>query len=132
MALIKCPECGTEVSDKAAACPRCGNPIAAPADAYLVEMGFDCVSGQILNNKCAVFDANGNTLAECRQGDTISFECKAPMTVTVKMSGCFGKPTVQVAPGKKYQVSITGLGAVRVQEVSRIRQPKSTGYWGSR
>jgi hypothetical protein len=29
MALIKCPECGaSEVSDKAAACPRCGAPIA--------------------------------------------------------------------------------------------------------
>lgn len=27
MALIKCSECGREVSDKAAACPACGNPI---------------------------------------------------------------------------------------------------------
>ena len=31
MALIQCPECGKEVSDKALACPNCGNPIAAPA-----------------------------------------------------------------------------------------------------
>ena len=27
MALIKCPECGKEISDKAAACPNCGVPI---------------------------------------------------------------------------------------------------------
>lgn len=27
MALIKCPECGNEVSDKADACPKCGYPI---------------------------------------------------------------------------------------------------------
>lgn len=27
MALIKCSECGKEVSDKAAACPFCGNPV---------------------------------------------------------------------------------------------------------
>ena len=27
MALIKCFECGKEVSDKAASCPNCGNPI---------------------------------------------------------------------------------------------------------
>lgn len=27
MALIKCPECGNEISDKAAACPNCGYPI---------------------------------------------------------------------------------------------------------
>ena len=28
MALIRCPECGKEISDKAAACPNCGAPIA--------------------------------------------------------------------------------------------------------
>lgn len=28
MALIKCPECGKEISDKAPACPNCGCPIA--------------------------------------------------------------------------------------------------------
>ena len=28
MALIKCPECSTQVSDKAASCPSCGCPIA--------------------------------------------------------------------------------------------------------
>ena len=27
MALIKCPECGKEFSDKAFACPNCGCPI---------------------------------------------------------------------------------------------------------
>lgn len=30
MTLITCPECGTEVSDLAMACPRCGYPIRAP------------------------------------------------------------------------------------------------------
>lgn len=28
MALIKCPECGKEISDKAISCPHCGVPIA--------------------------------------------------------------------------------------------------------
>lgn len=27
MALIKCPECGKEISDKAGKCPHCGYPI---------------------------------------------------------------------------------------------------------
>jgi len=27
MALIKCSECGKEISDKASTCPHCGNPI---------------------------------------------------------------------------------------------------------
>ena len=29
MALIKCPECGKEISDKASACPNCGCPVSA-------------------------------------------------------------------------------------------------------
>ena len=29
MAIIKCPECGREVSDKATACPQCGAPVQA-------------------------------------------------------------------------------------------------------
>jgi predicted nucleic-acid-binding Zn-ribbon protein len=32
MALIKCSECGYEVSDKATACPKCGNPVATARD----------------------------------------------------------------------------------------------------
>lgn len=27
MALIKCPECGKEISDKAGECPNCGYPL---------------------------------------------------------------------------------------------------------
>lgn len=30
MSLIKCSECGKDVSDKAASCPNCGNPINQP------------------------------------------------------------------------------------------------------
>jgi uncharacterized paraquat-inducible protein A len=29
MALIKCPECDSEVSSEAAACPKCGHPLKA-------------------------------------------------------------------------------------------------------
>lgn len=30
MALVKCPECSTQVSTAASACPKCGAPIATP------------------------------------------------------------------------------------------------------
>ena len=32
MAMIDCPECDREISDRAAACPNCGTPIADAAD----------------------------------------------------------------------------------------------------
>lgn len=33
MALVKCAECGKEVSDKASSCPNCGNPVITSVDA---------------------------------------------------------------------------------------------------
>lgn len=41
MALIKCPECGATVSDKAAACPQCGMPIAAAAGEKKIKVHFE-------------------------------------------------------------------------------------------
>jgi ribosomal protein L7/L12 len=40
MALIKCPECSNEISDKAIACPKCGYPLPPasqpqPSDSFL-------------------------------------------------------------------------------------------------
>jgi uncharacterized membrane protein YvbJ len=34
MAMIKCPECGKEVSSKAVSCPACGNPINAKSGPF--------------------------------------------------------------------------------------------------
>lgn len=39
MALIKCSECGKDVSDKAAACPNCGAPVVSPAPVIEPEEG---------------------------------------------------------------------------------------------
>jgi predicted amidophosphoribosyltransferase len=33
MALVKCPDCGREVSDQAPTCPQCGRPLKAQAAA---------------------------------------------------------------------------------------------------
>ena len=40
MALILCEECGKEVSDKAAACPNCGAPIALECSQKIVPDGM--------------------------------------------------------------------------------------------
>lgn len=36
MALIRCPECAREISDRAVACPQCGNPMPARYTEYAV------------------------------------------------------------------------------------------------
>ena len=74
MAIIKCPECGRQISDKAPACPNCGVPIAGkivkcpqcgeiyfkdqemcPNCHHLTPRGETLVQGQVGNNS---FDNN--------------------------------------------------------------------------
>ncbi len=40
MALIKCPECGSEISDMATSCPQCGYPI----QEYFDDTPYDVIS----------------------------------------------------------------------------------------
>lgn len=40
MALISCPDCNKQVSDKAPACPQCGSPIATAEDIQRVGTGL--------------------------------------------------------------------------------------------
>lgn len=51
MAIIKCPECGKEISDKATSCPSCGFPLLKgqpekeKAKEYTVEINDSMYSG---------------------------------------------------------------------------------------
>lgn len=49
MALIKCPECGKEISDKAAACPNCGCPIHAETPMKKVGIGENFKRSMLFN-----------------------------------------------------------------------------------
>lgn len=120
MALIKCPECGKEISDKAAACPNCGYPIASEQKLTKVWVSFPVWSGQMVMNNCYVYDERGNTIAQCKQGETVSFHCQNPMTIEVKMQNCFGKPSMQVKPGDKVKVGFRGFGKIYLALVDEL------------
>lgn len=135
MALIKCPECNTEVSDKATACPKCGYPFQKVLQQEIMArsayFSFGYVVGHIFNTGCYIYDENGNELASCEQGQSTSFRCDKPMTVQIKMSGYFGKPTIEVIPGGIYEVGITNLGAIRVQQTGRYQSSANIGFSSS-
>lgn len=40
MSMIACPECGKEISDKAASCPGCGAPIAGQQETVVMRDTF--------------------------------------------------------------------------------------------
>jgi ribosomal protein L7/L12 len=49
MSLIKCPECASEVSEKAASCPKCGFPLQAAAPSPSADL--DAVIKQTLTGQ---------------------------------------------------------------------------------
>lgn len=126
MAMIKCPECGKEVSDKALQCPNCGVPIAAQAKDVMIR--FPIWQGQLLNNKCYVYAKSDNSvIAEARQGETVTFECEEPIEIYVVVKGSFGKPEVIVKPGDRYNVGYRGFGKIYLEKVDNLSGSASKG-----
>jgi hypothetical protein len=106
MALVPCPECGSEVSDKASSCPKCGLPLASAPREVLIHVGR---SGQLLNIGCSV-SAGGKVIAKGKQGDTLSVPCTEPMEIEVKVNGWFGRPKLVVQPGERYNAKPRRVG----------------------
>lgn len=98
MALIPCPECGSEVSDRAPTCPKCGVPIASAPKEVLIHFRR---SGQLLNIGCSV-SSGGRVIAKGKQGDTLRVPCSEPIEIEVKVNGWFGKPKLVVNPGERF------------------------------
>ena len=86
MALIKCSECGKEVSDKAQSCPNCGCPIAASSPNGTVRIKLSPVkapSGFNGNQKASI-SANWKTLWEGQTGDVAELYFKGATSVVIK------------------------------------------------
>jgi len=60
MALINCPECGKEISDKAASCPNCG---------ATVKRKFCQHCGEAIDNDCVVCPKCGKQVGEIGGND---------------------------------------------------------------
>ena len=80
MALIKCPECGKEVSDRAANCINCGFPLSSlRTDGEVMIM----ISSK-LQGRCKVYDMNSRkVLWEGTTGEVAVFTIKEPTWVGV-------------------------------------------------
>ena len=114
MALIKCKECGKEVSNKAVHCPNCGAPIMALEER--VNIRFPVTKGLV--TQCRVCEKSTNkVIAKGKQGETVTFPCKEPMEIYVVVTGCFGKPETTVYPGDKYDVGFRGFWKIYLSKV---------------
>lgn len=101
MALIKCPECGKQVSDKAGSCPNCGCPIAnAPTSIKIRALSDD------RGVKRTKFTINGRVVAEIPIGSTTTINITQP--TKIEMTQCatiskYGPWSFTAIPGKCYE-----------------------------
>ena len=94
MSLIKCPECGKDVSSNASSCPNCGHPLSA-----VVDFQLSLVSGHKVDVKSgtlSVFDDHGI----CISTDSISnytlqfYKMQAPAVGDIYLEVIFSHPSL--------------------------------------
>ena len=110
MALIKCTECENQISDKAVACPKCGNPIAsveeitAPpqkAEGTLVVYGY---TGWFLVKPKMKIYINGEYIGDVsHKAKTREIPITKPTEVTIKSS--IRSTSIRgILPGKRNEI----------------------------
>lgn len=110
MALIKCSECGKDISDKASICPNCGCPLSEMVKSGVVKIKLprteQMATGWVglFASKDTFIIANGKTIWSGKHGETASFTLDAPTQITIDL-GTWGNPVSGTAePKKKYEL----------------------------
>ena len=86
MALIKCPECEREISDKAKVCVHCGCPIVADNqdNVFIKAALHPCNPTWDMITRIGIYDSNNNCLSEVRPGNITSFRINQPTSIYAK------------------------------------------------
>lgn len=118
MALIKCPECGQEVSDKAVQCPRCAYPIATNYSDGTVRIRLESIQYNaytqrvtakqrvtIYSGSRILWEGHSNEIAEFKvQGET-NIRIEYHTNMSQFGASCEGR--VDPSRGGKYVVKAT-------------------------
>jgi hypothetical protein len=110
VALINCPECDSEISDKATSCPRCGSPLNT-ASRIQIQLDPKILAGVKVS-------WNGEKVGTLRGGRSLAFDIQRDGVLTV--SGGLYRSKLDVAAGKTTKVFVTAApftGKMRLQVV---------------
>ena len=117
MAILKCPNCGSDITDKAIACKYCAYPWKNFSPIHCTTVKFETVTRNDIDVNCYVYDKNYKKMANCKLGEKANFICCEPYEVVIQMAGCICKPSFTVSAGKCYLVRMIRFGLVSVEEI---------------
>ena len=113
MALIKCMECGREISDKAEKCIHCGCPIKPQIkQGKAVFKNSDDFIG--LFGKYTIKDKNGNIVVKLKANDHFEINIKSDTTFYIHYSGAFSSYKETFAPANsvsRFSIGLSGSGS---------------------
>lgn len=102
MALIKCSECGKEISDKAESCPNCGNPINKKEESKIMVYGYN--ESYMINPKVKIF-INNEEIGSVSKGQLFEYNITEDCEVTFKSS--LRKTSVSVKAGRVTKIKLS-------------------------
>lgn len=113
MALIRCPECGNEISDKAEKCIHCGCPIKLQINqGKAVFQTSDDFIG--LFGKYTIKDKDGNIVAKLKANDHFEVKIESDTTFYIRYSGGFTTFKKAFAPANsvsRFSIGLSSGGA---------------------
>lgn len=113
MALIQCPECGREVSDKAEKCIHCGYPI--QKQVVQGKAIFQTSSDRIaLLAKYIIKDESGNDIVKLKNNDSFELPVDRDTRLFIRLTGSFvSYKEVSLAAGQitKFKIGTSDGGA---------------------
>ena len=109
MALIKCPECSKEISDKANNCPNCGCPLSEliTTGTVRIKMPNNVVEGWVglfSSRKAEIKSKYGSILWQGKHGENASFTVSEPTEIVINLGGWANEISGTVYPRKKYSL----------------------------
>ena len=114
MALIKCPECGKEVSSKAKVCPNCGCPVEEMGVGGTVRIKMPNIElglvGLFSSRDATITDEEGNVLWCGQHGENASFSIEEETDIIIDLGHWANDTYGTVKPNKKYAM-VQDLGA---------------------
>lgn len=112
MAMIKCPECARDISDKAERCIHCGCPIRIQVTQgkAIFQTSNDFIG---LFGKYTIKDKEGNVVAKLKANDYFEVKINVDTMFYVRYSGAFSSFKEAFAPANsvsRFSIGLSGGG----------------------